>query len=622
MLTNPFALGGATVEPARNAITRGEAVQTLEPRIMDVLCTLAAEGGAVVTREALIERVWKVEYGADESLTRAVSLLRKAFREVGLEGETIETIPKRGYRLALEVGEAPPAERSRAQPPHLSAQSDRPQLQPIPSGLTVSGPDVSADAAKPGFLRQRGLLVGLAVVGVCLIAAAVLFVNRPASKADVDSIVASLTRDKQGPANTRDIAQAGAAVQALRTSGRAAERSSFASLASGDTGRALDVLEDLAADLERKGERADAADVYTRIGAIALVFDQGRGLVARRKAVLLLPTSMRAFQGLLLDTALLRGSTEAMKLVEDTLARPELSSAMRGWVLVHRGLIESELLSDETKATATRNEIDSLFTRTNDPVVAYCSVWLGTIIAVNRDDLASVRELSTQAKAMWPKLSSQFSNMTEVGDVRVQLSGGDWTGAVTGGIAVLEDRGRKGDFLPTTVIQSVCTAGVYSGRIAEVEPYCGSLAQRTESSGGVSTRAFGGLIAAAVGDARGAKMNLEAAEALASPSAPLQPDLHLFEAYAANKRGDIAEAERLAQLAVAQAAAPGGISTSRSFNANALRLLGEWLIAANRGHDACAPLAESERLYAEIAGDAGRAAVSSLRSAANCQRRG
>ena len=46
---------------------------------MAVLQMLAARPGEVVARQEFIEAVWATEYGGDESLTRAVSQLRKIF---------------------------------------------------------------------------------------------------------------------------------------------------------------------------------------------------------------------------------------------------------------------------------------------------------------------------------------------------------------------------------------------------------------------------------------------------------------------------------------------------------------------------------------------------------------
>ena len=105
-----FRIGVFDVEPAKNLVSNNDETRSLEPRIMDVLCVLASEPGEVHTRESLIERVWQVEYGGDESLTRAIGVLRKTFRDAGDDVEYIETFTKRGYRLTqpVTVLEAPP----------------------------------------------------------------------------------------------------------------------------------------------------------------------------------------------------------------------------------------------------------------------------------------------------------------------------------------------------------------------------------------------------------------------------------------------------------------------------------------------------------------------------------
>lgn len=98
-----FRVGAHVVDPRANTIAGPSGSQSVEPKVMDVLLELCARQGEVVSREALIDAVWGVHHGADESLTRAISLLRKAL-EAGPQGRrAIETFSKRGYRLNLEV---------------------------------------------------------------------------------------------------------------------------------------------------------------------------------------------------------------------------------------------------------------------------------------------------------------------------------------------------------------------------------------------------------------------------------------------------------------------------------------------------------------------------------------
>lgn len=98
-----FTVRNYTVDPARNTITGPFGEVHLEPKVMSVLVMLARQRDDVVSRSELIDRIWGVEHGADESLTRAISQLRKAFNDSRGEPQFIETIPKRGYRFLAPV---------------------------------------------------------------------------------------------------------------------------------------------------------------------------------------------------------------------------------------------------------------------------------------------------------------------------------------------------------------------------------------------------------------------------------------------------------------------------------------------------------------------------------------
>jgi DNA-binding winged helix-turn-helix (wHTH) protein/TolB-like protein len=102
-LEQPFRLRDRLVTPARNSILGPEGETGIEPKIMAVLCVLAGDPGRVFTRAELIDQVWGTEFGTDESLTRAISHLRKALGDTRSEPLVIETIARRGYRLLPEA---------------------------------------------------------------------------------------------------------------------------------------------------------------------------------------------------------------------------------------------------------------------------------------------------------------------------------------------------------------------------------------------------------------------------------------------------------------------------------------------------------------------------------------
>lgn len=104
--TEPFAIGAISVDPGQLLLSSASGQSQLEPKVMQLLQVLVAQAGRTVRRDTLIDRVWGVQFGGDESLTRAVSLLRKALQVPHGRGDVIKTIPRRGYVLDAEISSA------------------------------------------------------------------------------------------------------------------------------------------------------------------------------------------------------------------------------------------------------------------------------------------------------------------------------------------------------------------------------------------------------------------------------------------------------------------------------------------------------------------------------------
>ena len=98
-----FWIGETEVDPEGLRLYSAGKEASLEPKVMLVLVELAANAGDVVSRAQLIDRIWNVSYGGDESLTRAISILRKHLEDNKSTRRVIETVPRRGYRLVADV---------------------------------------------------------------------------------------------------------------------------------------------------------------------------------------------------------------------------------------------------------------------------------------------------------------------------------------------------------------------------------------------------------------------------------------------------------------------------------------------------------------------------------------
>ena len=94
-----FDIGAVHVSPSRR-IVRGPGGQAaVEPRVMQVLIVLVEAGGAVVSREVLLDRCWGGVFVGDDSLNRAIASIRRLAGSVGGGAFAIETVPRTGYRL-------------------------------------------------------------------------------------------------------------------------------------------------------------------------------------------------------------------------------------------------------------------------------------------------------------------------------------------------------------------------------------------------------------------------------------------------------------------------------------------------------------------------------------------
>ncbi len=72
---------------------------------IELLCALTENGGEVVTKTELLDRVWADSFVEESNLSRHIYVLRKTFKDFGENEELIQTVPRRGYRFAGQIHE-------------------------------------------------------------------------------------------------------------------------------------------------------------------------------------------------------------------------------------------------------------------------------------------------------------------------------------------------------------------------------------------------------------------------------------------------------------------------------------------------------------------------------------
>lgn len=99
----PFRVGEWTVEPALNRLTRDQQTLRLERKAMEVLLCLVGRAGEVVSKQNLLDEVWRTEFVSDNTLQRRIAELRAAFGDDAGSPRYIETVRGRGYCLIAQV---------------------------------------------------------------------------------------------------------------------------------------------------------------------------------------------------------------------------------------------------------------------------------------------------------------------------------------------------------------------------------------------------------------------------------------------------------------------------------------------------------------------------------------
>ena len=92
------SIGNAFIDFDANEITVGESTTSIEPLVIKVAAFLLTHAEQVISREELLKEVWGVTAGSDESLTRAISILRRELGKQTPNIDLIKTVPKRGYQ--------------------------------------------------------------------------------------------------------------------------------------------------------------------------------------------------------------------------------------------------------------------------------------------------------------------------------------------------------------------------------------------------------------------------------------------------------------------------------------------------------------------------------------------
>ena len=150
-----YVFAGFRLDARSRVLFRSGEMVALYPKAIDVLISLIECQGQVATKQELLERVWPDTFVEESTLTRSISVLRKALGDTPEGHAFILTVPKRGYRFVAAVRKE--SADSASGPPSLPGP-----ISAAPKPSSVTGAAVNQRYA---FLLGGVLAVAMILVG-------------------------------------------------------------------------------------------------------------------------------------------------------------------------------------------------------------------------------------------------------------------------------------------------------------------------------------------------------------------------------------------------------------------------------------------------------------------------
>jgi DNA-binding winged helix-turn-helix (wHTH) protein/Tol biopolymer transport system component len=145
-----------TLDVVARKLMRGDTATALPSRAFDALVYLIERRERLVQKNELIEAIWSDVVVTDDSLTHAISVVRRALADERAHPKYIETVPRRGYRF---IGAVRPNDLAR----NAEAMASSP-----------GGPPATIQAAPPSAPLPSRKLAGLAWAAAAAAACAIL----------------------------------------------------------------------------------------------------------------------------------------------------------------------------------------------------------------------------------------------------------------------------------------------------------------------------------------------------------------------------------------------------------------------------------------------------------------
>jgi DNA-binding winged helix-turn-helix (wHTH) protein/TolB-like protein/Flp pilus assembly protein TadD len=128
---NEISFDEFTIDPKRRRLLLGDRTVSINPRAFDLLYFLAENRGRIVSKNEILDSVWKDQFVEEANLTVQISAIRRALGDKIDEPRFLITIPGRGYQF---VGVSGSSERASADEDISGVPRKRPAEVERPKG--------------------------------------------------------------------------------------------------------------------------------------------------------------------------------------------------------------------------------------------------------------------------------------------------------------------------------------------------------------------------------------------------------------------------------------------------------------------------------------------------------
>ncbi len=154
-----YEFGAFRLDVAEHSLSEGGRPVALKPKVFETLVLLVRNAGHLLSKQELMSRLWPDAVVDETNLNKNVWLIRRALGESGDTSESIETVPRIGYRFIGAVRRVEP------EPPPRPVET----ASLATAAHSPSEPQQgSAPPARPRRLPSRTMVFGAAVVATAI----------------------------------------------------------------------------------------------------------------------------------------------------------------------------------------------------------------------------------------------------------------------------------------------------------------------------------------------------------------------------------------------------------------------------------------------------------------------